>query len=257
MSSHGPSSQSLHTSDDVQRSIEDVQQQLFSLHRHALLGSMVLMVAHEFRNLLTPVLGGCQNALASDDPVLMKKVLQRTVVQSQRATEICAHLLALARDTTKPGPNDVCVVADALQDAIASVASPFEKVGIELVIDVDAALRVRGQPTMLHQVLLNLLLNARKAMEKSRGILTVRARPDDEMVRIEVKDTGVGIPQDRLENLFNPFLASPPGEELRDWSQIGIGLAVCRRLVHENGGTIEVRANDGVGCTVLIRWPAA
>lgn len=256
MSSHGPSSESLHAPDEVQRSIEDVQQQLFSLHRHALLGSMVLMVAHEFRNLLTPVLGGCQNALAADDPVLMKKVLQRTVVQSQRATEICAHLLALARDT-KPGPNDVCVVAEALHDAVASVASPFEKVGIDLVIDVDAALRVRGQPTMLHQVLLNLLLNARKAMEKTRGILTVRARPDGEMICIEVKDTGVGIPRDRLDNLFNPFLAAPPGEELRDWSQIGIGLAVCRRLVHENGGTIEVRANESAGCTVRLCWPAA
>jgi signal transduction histidine kinase len=221
----------------------------------ALLGTMSAMAAHEFNNLMTPVVTRAQDALSRDDLPTMRKALDRALVQAQKAIAITRHLLGLAGagvDEPQAWP-----VAAAVQEAIETMTRPFEKDGIELRLDLPPELQVRARPILLEQVLLNLLLNARDAMKKRGGPLAITARREGDFVVIDIRDRGTGIPQQQLDQVINPFLASDPRDQPRDWQSVGMGLNVCRTIAHEHGASIQAAANEGAGCTFQIRWPAA
>lgn len=188
---------------------------------------------------------------------------------------------------------DVCHVEHALDGALSCLARDLEKDGIALVRDVRVAVRMR--PVALQQVLLNLILNARRAMLKSGGTLTVRSRVaspteslapaetpwnrvDRWMAVIEVSDTGGGVPPGRAEQLFRAFERGPESgqSEGRAWAGgggagggggvggrgaggggSGLGLAVSRRLVEEAGGRVWMESAPGLGTTVRMVLPAA
>lgn len=241
---------------DLSRTIDELEAQIVALHQPALLGASAAMVAHEFNNLLTPLLVRAQDALDRDDPAAMRKTCEKAIVQAQRAIQLCRHLMGVASANGEHGPRS-CRVLDAVNEAVQSLFRPFEKDGITFTAKIDRDIAVTADPVLLHQVLLNLLLNARKAMETTRGFLAVSAARDDGFVVIDVRDSGVGFPDDRMDTLLNPFLRADEREQPRDWLTIGLGLAVCRKIARENGATIEAFPNDGPGCTFRIRWPAA
>lgn len=237
--------------------IRELQDELVACQRLALLGSMAAMVAHEFNNLLTPITARAEAALLSaDDVPLMRKTIERTLIQAQRAKAVTHHLLGLAHN--EPRPLQACSVAAAVREAIETATRPFEKDGIELRIAVPEDLQVRAREDLLCQVLLNLLLNARQAMkDTSAGTLSITAQAIGDRVRIDVRDTGRGIPRDVLDNVVNPFLAANPHERPNDWHQVGLGLSVCRVIAHHHGAALEGLANEGPGCTFRLSWPAA
>ena len=97
------------------------------------------------------------------------------------------------------------------------------------------------------RVLDNLIRNAVEAMP-SRGDLTVVLTRSDEIIEINITDTGVGIPKEIMDNLFRPFYTTKP-------RGTGLGLAVCRQAVEAHGGTITVTSEPGKGSTFTIRIP--
>ena len=106
----------------------------------------------------------------------------------------------------------------------------------------------------LRQVFLNLLTNASDAMPEG-GTLTLRSRPDtleggEAAVRIEVADTGVGIPAAHLEKVFDPFFTTK-----EEGQGTCLGLAICRRVVEEHHGTIRIDSEVGKGTTVILVLP--
>lgn len=231
------------------------QDELLELQRLAMLGATSAMAVHEFNNLMTPVLARAQFALDEDDVPLMKKALERTVIQTQQAVGICRHLLNVAKPDGPQPPT--CSLAEVLREAVATLARPLEKDGIELTVSVDESLRVKAEPMVVHQVLFNLLLNARTAMKEARGRLRVSAEREGNEILISVSDSGRGISDEVLESSINPFLAADDGVRPHDWLNVGLGLAFCRRVIHEHGGSISACANEGPGCTFHLRWPAA
>ena len=135
---------------------------------------------------------------------------------------------------------------------------PLEKDGIQLHVAVPDDLRVNARNDLLCQVLLNLLLNARRAMKDGGGPLTVAATAVDGQVQIEVRDSGSGISAETLDQVLNPFLAADPRERPTDWQQVGLGLSVCRMIARHHGATLQAFANDGSrGCTFRLMRPAA
>jgi len=236
--------------------IQALQQELIACQRLAVAGTTTAMLAHEFNNLMTPVLARAMDALQRDDVPAMRKALDRTVTQVQKAIELSRYLLRLV--DPRDAADDTCAVAEAVQSALEEAVRPFHKDGIELHVDVPNTLRVRVRPLLLEQVLLNLLTNAREAMKDRRGRLAITAGAADSFVTIDVRDNGVGLTSSEIERVFRPFLAADARQDAGGWSQVGLGLHVCRLIAQQHGATVQVLANpDGAGCTFRLRWPAA
>jgi PAS domain S-box-containing protein len=119
-------------------------------------------------------------------------------------------------------------------------------------VDCDAAITSRADKARLEQVIRNLLSNAMTFTDQ--GQVAVRARVVDAMARVEVQDTGIGIPADQLDRLFKPFspIEGQPGPRRE---KTGLGLALCRRIVEAMGGTIGVESAAGRGSTFWFTVP--
>jgi signal transduction histidine kinase len=112
---------------------------------------------------------------------------------------------------------------------------------------------VHADPEKVRQILLNLLSNAIKFTEKG-GRITVGCTVADSVVRLLVTDTGVGIPPDKLERIFEPFVQLHPGRT-RKHEGTGLGLAISRDLARAMHGEISVESEAGVGSSFTLSLP--
>ena len=140
-----------------------------------------------------------------------------------------------------------------LGDVCEMFAHRAEVKGLELSshIAVDVPAAVRGDPSRLRQILVNLIGNAVKFTEEGNIVVRVVLEQDAEqeaVVRFLVSDTGIGIPGDRRDRLFKPF-SQVDTSTTRKYGGSGLGLAVCRQLVQRQGGTIGVESQEGQGST--------
>lgn len=234
--------------------VSALQDELIACNRLAMLGNVAAMAAHEYNNLLTPIVARTEAALhAPDDAAFVRTTLERTLTQARRAVALSRHLLEMAHDWTRPA--ELCSVAQAAREALETSARPFEKDGIEVRLEIPDGLHVCAQADLLSQVLLNLVLNAREAMKPNGGLLVIRADDEGAFVRLAISDTGRGIPRDRLDRVLNPFLAAEPTARPHDWHAVGLGLSVCRLIATRHGARMQASANEGRGCTFTLWWP--
>jgi signal transduction histidine kinase len=147
-----------------------------------------------------------------------------------------------------PGHGRV-VALDVAELASATLRSLGPDLGVELSVDGPLG-QVLAVPEQLQQVLLNLVLNARRAVEQAgAGAVSVRLRGGDGSVRLEVADTGPGIPAERMRTLFLPFQSGAAGS-------FGIGLYESKRIVESYRGTLRVESDVGRGTRVVVELPA-
>jgi PAS domain S-box-containing protein len=144
---------------------------------------------------------------------------------------------------------------DAIGDAANTVALRAHQKGLELIVDIDAAVpqALRGDPGRLRQILLNLLGNAIKFTHQGEVVLrvtTAPATPPDVVLHFAVSDTGVGIPQDRKRSIFDAFTQAD-GSTTRKYGGTGLGLTISSQLVQLMGGRISVESEPGTGSTFL------
>ena len=144
-------------------------------------------------------------------------------------------------------------LAEELELALDLHADAAQRKGLELVMSIDPAVpaRVRGDPVRLRQVLLNLMGNAIKftpAGEVVVDVVLAGAGPEGPQLRIEVSDTGVGIAPETQRKLFQPFVQADTSTT-RCYGGTGLGLVICKRLVHLMGGEIGLRSVPGAGST--------
>jgi two-component system NtrC family sensor kinase len=234
---------------------ELLPERFVAYQRQAILGSLAGIIAHEYRNLLSPIFTRAQHAATCDDVALMRKALNVTVQQTQKLLDLTHQLLEIARG--KELPLQPCCLAKLVDGAVISAVRPFDKDRIELELCVPRELRIQAQPVLFEQVMLNLLLNARQAMKSRGGKLLVNARRDDDVVIIDVRDSGVGISAAVLDQVINPFLAADANGQPEVSDVIGLGLNACRTIAQHHGAAIRAFANDDLGCTFQLRWPAA
>jgi signal transduction histidine kinase len=147
--------------------LDQLQMELARSHRLATLGTLAAIVAHEFNNLLTPVISYCQLALkqeVADDPELVRKALTRSHEGAAKAAQIATSMLGFARNEDADATSHIATVVN---DVFTCLARDPAKDGITLSLDIDDALAVSISPLYLQQVILNLILNARNAMRPS------------------------------------------------------------------------------------------
>lgn len=267
---------------ELEQQLQQVREGLTHSHRLATLGTIATIIAHEFNNILTPMVSYAQLALAApDDRELMKKAVEKGLAGSQRAAAISASLLGFAREADQ---QHVAALPKTIDEAVHCLAREPRKDGIDLVVDVPDVL-VAISPLNLEQVLVNLLLNAKQAMRRTGGQVRISAQVQGNLVQLQVADSGPGIPMEIRDRLFEPFVtrrlddgaaevnpagkaATTPGAAAaRPGSSstggpgggkgTGLGLCICRDLIRSAGGAIRFDSEPGQGTIFHITLPLA
>ncbi|HWP34155.1 MAG TPA: ATP-binding protein [Thermodesulfobacteriota bacterium] len=238
--------------------LEEANRRLTELDR--LKSDFVSTVSHELRTPLTSIRSLSESLLAGGDipRETQEQFLAIIVQESQRLSRLIAQLLDLARIEAgriewRMEPLDLGEVA---AHAVRTHRALFDGKGIAVTLEPPAApLPVVADRDRLLQVLTNLLSNAAK-FTPAGGRVTVRAFADAASAVVEVEDTGVGIPADQLETIFERFrqvgdtlTAKPEGA--------GLGLPISRDIVRHHGGTLTVRSQPGRGSCFRVALPLA
>ena len=227
-------------------------------------GQLAAGIAHEINNPLTFVLhslnevtdglaslaDGTHTPADNGVPELHRQATQ-ALWGANRVKNIVQRLLSVARGGSDARRTAVSI--DLPIDAAVTLASHELRHRALLLVDVEPGLHVFGNETQLGQVLLNLLLNAARAIDHGRtddNEVRVRARGVGESIEIHVTDTGRGIPPEQLVRLFEPFFTTRAAGE-----GTGLGLPVSRRIVESHGGTLDVESEPGRGTRLSIVLP--
>jgi len=229
-----------------------LEAQLLLADRMASVGTLAAGVAHEINNPLGYVLGNLNvlaNGITSESPE-MKQALQDAMHGAKRVRDIVQDLQTFSREGShKHGPVDVLRVMDV---SIRMAYSALRH-RAQLERDYREVPPVEGNESRLGQVFLNLLVNAAQAMpdralEENEVRVVVRAEGD--MVIVEVRDNGLGMPENVKRRVFDPFFTT---KGIGDGT--GLGLSICHSIVGGMGGTIVVESEPGVGTTFRIALP--
>lgn len=234
----------LSSGEDVteRRQAQDQQRRQESLAR---LGQMAAVVAHELRNPIAGISGAIQ-ILGNRMPAgsQEKEVATDILKRLESLKHMSQDLLLFARPRD-PRFEPVNMQA-LLRSAANLLASDPDMNGIQ--VDITGPdLSVSGDPELLTNLFLNLMLNAAHAMD-GRGRITLAVDDVDESCHIEVKDEGPGIPAEVRGQIFEPFFSTKH-------RGTGLGLAIARKVVEAHGGAISVECPSGGGTTVLVRLP--
>ncbi|MGW8313360.1 MAG: MASE3 domain-containing protein [Desulfuromonadales bacterium] len=230
--------------------LRDIQEQLIHGEKMAVLGEMAAQVAHELRNPLVSI-GGFAQRLARQQLVEPKaneyaRIIAREV---KRMEELLGNILAFSKKQLVC--LDDCSISDVLHEVIALEEEQCQRQNIILVKELENVLpQFTGDSRQLHQVFLNLMINARQVMSGG-GVLTIRARlgalRGDEAIVVEIEDTGGGISPEIMRNIFNPFFSSFA-------KGTGLGLSISHRIIAHHHGEIEV-INGDKGARFIVTIP--
>jgi signal transduction histidine kinase len=226
--------------------VEAAQQALVTHERLAALGEMAATVGHELRNplgVLTNALYLIRTAVSSTADDRLRRQLDTADREISAATLIVSDLLEFSRPRTA-NPTSIDV-AELLTEAV-SVAPPPTGVRIEF-DNLDDVPPVTADRDQIRQVVLNLLTNAYEAMPDG-GTVRLDARVEADAMQITVSDTGVGMDEQTLAQVFEPFFSSKI-------KGTGLGLAVSKRIVGKHDGTLTMQSRPGLGCTAVLTLP--
>jgi two-component system NtrC family sensor kinase len=230
------------------------QSQLLQTEKLAALGQMVSGVAHELSNPLTSILGYAQRMLLRADAAGKAPEVRQIFHEAERAAGIVRQLLFSAREAP-PERRRVAlnrVVLRSMELQRFSMAT--EKIGLEL--DLDPGLPVvLGDAAQLQQVLMNLVGNARQAIEQKGAGGRIRVRTlqvAERRVQLEVQDDGPGVPQSILARIFDPFFTTKA-----EGVGTGLGLSIVLSIVREHGGSVHVQNAPNGGALFTVELPVA
>lgn len=242
--------------DLLQEQFAQLKAQVRQAQQLATLGTASATMAHEVNNLLSPILAYADYAVTTDDTELHKKALRRTAKNVRVLIAMSERVLRLG--AAKTARIEPVAVAGVVEEALESLCRDPRKDGVTVRTDVPATLTAQCDPLQLQQVLFNLLLNAREAMVQHHGgYLSIIAHRTDEHVILKVRNTGDPIPADVLPTIFESFSTSKPVVRGGKERAGGLGLALCRDLMEENGGSITVTSTPDDGTTFTLTLPAA
>jgi histidine kinase len=251
------------TTSDITKRLE-AEQQLIQASKMATLGEMATGIAHELNQPLSVMKTAssfCMKKMHAKQKIkdeILENLLTKIDKNVDRANRIINHMRQFARKS------DLALgqiqVNDVLVKAFEIFSQQLKLRGIEVIWDLDEDLpMILGDPSRLEQVFINLLINARDAIEYKWGLkeragsdkrITIKTRAHKMNVIVEVYDTGMGIPDSISDKIFDPFFTT---KEVGKGT--GLGLSISYGIVKECGGTIRTRSNADQGACFIFTFP--
>jgi len=228
------------------KELKDTHEQLVRKEKLATMGQIAGGLGHELRN----PLGAIKNAVYLLNMVLEEpqaevketiEIIEKEVGISER---VITSLLDFARP--KPSARHVVDINDIVRTGLSRVPVPED---VEVMSQLNEALpTIWADSEQLTSVFTNLILNAIQAMPEGGGLVVKSDVTDSNQMALTFADTGVGIPQEKMEKIFEPLFTTKA-------KGIGLGLALTKLLVERNGGTIDVESEVGKGATFTVSLP--
>ena len=242
---------------------KQLETQFLRAQRMESIGAMAGGIAHDLNNILTPILTSVQILeMRIGDDEKNAKVLRIIENNVTRGVQMIKHILAFARGVETERE---LLHPDVLVDDVARFIRNTFPVNIRIVVEIaEDVAAIFGDYTQLHQVLINLCVNARDAMPnggtlrlgvrnkqftKNDARKILEAKPG-EYVCFSVEDSGVGIPEDLMTRIFEPFFTTKPSP-----GGTGLGLPTAMGIVRSHGGFITVNSTPGTGTTFKVYLP--
>jgi two-component system cell cycle sensor histidine kinase/response regulator CckA len=240
---------------------ERLQAQLFQAQRMEIVGVLAAGIAHSFNNLMTTIIGYSSvmlSSLSEKDP--LRSGLERIKQAGEQATSLTRQILVLSsRQPSQPRVVDLNIVVIDMKEMLQRLAGE----DVDLIDALEPGLGyVEGDPVQLERLIMNLFVNAREAMPE-KGRITVktetvsldqeacRDHPEAEpgtYVSLSVADTGIGMDEETIEHIFEPFFSTKE-------KGTGLGLSIAHNIAIQHGGWIEVSSAPGQGSTFRIYLP--
>lgn len=227
--------------------LKDAQERLVRSEKLAVIGNMAGYIAHEIRNPLVTI-GGFARSIAREtaDNKTIKNSAEIIIDEVSRLEKILAVVMDFSK-VAKPAKVKM-QVNEIVDNTISLMESYFKNIGIDVVKKYESMIPdIVVDQDQIRQVFLNIFKNAAESMQNG-GKLIVGTTKEDEYVRIDITDTGVGMDADTIENIFTPFYT-------KKREGTGIGLAVSQKIVDDHEGFIKVKSELNQGATFSIFLP--
>lgn len=231
--------------DERTKKLKETQEQLSRREKLAAAGQLASAVAHEIRNPLGVIANSVfylNSKIKYADEKVQKHlgILQREV---RRANKIISNLLDFSKDRSPSFKKEN--VNSIIKVALADIEIP-ENISVETNLDVNVP-PLQLDPDQIRQVFLNIILNAIQAMPEG-GVLGITTTAKDDLVKIMIRDTGRGIPEENLKKIFQPLFTTRA-------KGIGLGLPIVDRIIKNHNGKIKIKSESGKGTLFMIMLP--
>jgi histidine kinase len=252
------------TTSDITKRLE-AEQQLIQASKMATLGEMATGVAHELNQPLAVIKTASRffiKKVRASEPIapqILATMSEEIDSHVDRAAKIISHMREFGRKADRK--LDSIHINDVLNKTYEIFSQQLKARGIEVVWDLDGHLPpVKADANRLEQVFINLLINARDAIEarpqagnplKARKTIFLTTRAKNDTVQVEVRDTGSGIPRSVIDKIFEPFFTT---KEVGKGT--GLGLSISYQIVQDFGGSIRAVSREGEGAAFIISFPA-
>jgi len=241
--------------EEEREKLRQLEADLAHVNRVNMMGELAAALAHEIRQPIAASItsaNACLRWLARDPPDLerARAAASRIEQDGNRAADVISRLRSFYKKGTPPKRETVDI-----QEIIREMTALFKTEALRHSVRIHSELHeerphVLADGVQLQQVFMNLMLNAIEAMKDSGGELTITSRPNPEgQLVVSISDTGVGLPADSAERIFDAFHTTKP-------QGTGMGLAITRSIVEAHGGHVWATANQGAGATFHFTLPA-
>lgn len=236
--------------------LKATHERMIQVERLRALGELASGVAHDFNNLLTAILGRTEVLLEKvKDPAIRKslEVIHKATLDGASTVQRVQEFARFKDEERNTASVDLAaIVADAIEFTRSRWLKESQTAGISITMrnECKDLPPVLGSPSQLREVFTNLILNAVDAMPRG-GTIHFQAQTNGDSIRLEVSDTGIGIPPDTQQSIFEPFFTT------KNQKGTGLGLSIVEGIIERHQGSIRVQSQEGQGTTFTIQLPIA
>ncbi len=249
---------SIGEADDVatlRQQVKVLEAKLAQAQRLTAVGELASTTTHEFNNVLMTVINYAKLGLRHKDAATREKAFNKILSAGNRAAKITKCILGMSRN--RSASHEPTNLVQLLDDTLLLLERELRKYRVAVERVIAPVPEVMADGNQIQQVLLNLLINARQAMPSGgRVVVKLSTNAERNAVELMIRDSGCGIPKDKLPKIFDSFFSTKDGPDASGKGGTGLGLSMVRDVIESHHGRIQVNSTVGKGTAFTIKLPA-